>query len=47
MIRKFQCGKCGKTVESTPESYCAPSPLLRERTPTCPDCGLDMLEVID
>jgi DNA-directed RNA polymerase subunit RPC12/RpoP len=46
-MRKFQCRKCGETIETTTEAYCAPSLLQRERTPTCPNCGLDMLEIID
>jgi NAD-dependent SIR2 family protein deacetylase len=46
-MRKVQCSKCGETIEADTEDYCAPSLLLRERTPICPICGLDMLEIMD
>jgi NAD-dependent SIR2 family protein deacetylase len=46
-MRKFQCSKCEETIEATTEDACAPSLLHRETTPICPNCGLDMLEIID
>lgn len=44
-MKKFQCTKCSRIIETLPEDYVAPPLLQRERFPVC--CGKDMIEVAD